>query len=308
MKASVAEVHKDYCIVITQDGRFIRQDKPAGSYEIGDEITIEAADLSAAREKTGGKPFGMFARLAAGFAAIVILGGGAYIGIKYAGPGFAFSPVKAVAQAAQAKTVDSSVKEDTDGGYETLGQSEYTLAAEASASESDVTGSQSSKSSADASKSAQSTSASNQDSMQSDKTLPPQDSGAATSIANSEEGIAQAPRPVLFEETIKLYKNNIDILIDYPDLLITYKLGQIYGQDSGNNETGTFTLKIKNLQKSTFTGNIDIIFTDKNSNTLQVSAIETGILDFNDTYTGYIQIAGNADIFKMTLYGNFDEP
>ena len=309
MKAYVAEINKDYCIVITEDGRFIRQDMPAGAYEIGDEIVIEAADLFTLMEKPLKKPFGMFARLAAGFAAIVILGGGAYLGIKYAGPGFAFSPVKVAAQAAQAKTVDSSLKEDTDRGYETLEQGkEPNLAAEAPASESGVAGAQSSKSSADASMSGQSTSTSNQDSGQSDKTQASQDSGASTSGTNNEGGLTLPSGQVLYEGTSKLEKNNIDILIDYPDLLITYKLEKSYDQDSGTGEIGIFTLKIKNLQKSTFTGNIDIIFTDKNNGTLQTSAIEIGILDFNDDYTKQIQVAGIADSFSMTLFGNFNEP
>jgi hypothetical protein len=307
MKASVVEIHKDYCIVLTRDARFIRQVMPAGAYEIGDEIVIEAADLLTVREKPLKKPFGMFARLAAGFAAIVILGGGAYLGIKYAGTGFAFSPVKVASQAAQAKTVDPSVKENTDGSYQTLEQSEQALAAEAPASESGAAGSQSPESSADASKSGQSSSSS-QDSGQPDETQPTQDSGAATSGTNGEESLAPPPGQVLYEGTSKLEKNNIDVLIYYPDLLITYKFGQSYDQDEGIGETGIFTLKIKNLQKSTFTGNIDIIFTDKSGSTLQTSAIEIGILDFYDEYTKQIQVAGNADSFNVTLYGSFNEP
>ncbi len=43
MRATVMEIHKDYAIVATGDGRFLRQDTPAGTYEIGDEITIESA-------------------------------------------------------------------------------------------------------------------------------------------------------------------------------------------------------------------------------------------------------------------------
>ncbi|MFC2159258.1 anti-sigma factor domain-containing protein [Actinomycetota bacterium] len=41
MKAIVMEIHKDYCIVMTGDGRFIREAVPAGELEIGDEIIIE---------------------------------------------------------------------------------------------------------------------------------------------------------------------------------------------------------------------------------------------------------------------------
>ncbi len=41
MKAVVMEIHKEYCIVMTGDGRFIRQAVPAGELEIGDEIIVE---------------------------------------------------------------------------------------------------------------------------------------------------------------------------------------------------------------------------------------------------------------------------
>jgi|GEM_PF-1100018 len=41
MKAIVMEIHKDYCIVMTGDGRFIREAIPAGELEIGDEIIVE---------------------------------------------------------------------------------------------------------------------------------------------------------------------------------------------------------------------------------------------------------------------------
>ena len=280
---------------------------PAGAYEIGDEIVIEAADLFAVKEKPLKKPFGIFARLAAGFAAIVILGGGAYLGIKYAGPGFAFNPVKVASQEAQAKTIASSGQEDTDGGYATVQQGEQNLAAEAPDSGSGAAGAQSPESSADASKSGQSLPSSIQDSGQSDKTQSSQDSGAAASDTNSEEGIALAPLPVLFEETIKLEKNNIDIPIDYHGFAYHLSsLGRHMARIQVPVKSGIFTIKIKNMQKSTFTGNIDIIFMDKNNNTLQTSAFETGNLVFNDDYTQQIQIAANADSFIMTLYGSFN--
>ena len=306
MKASVVEIYKDYCIVLTRDGRFIRQEMPAGAYEIGDEIVIEAADLFSVKEKLQKKPFGMFARLAAGFAAIVILGGGAYLGIKYAVPGFTLNPVKVATQEAQAKTFAAPGQEGSGGGNETALQSEQNLAAEAPDSGSGVAGVQSSESSANASKSGQSLQSSNPDSGQSDKTQSSQDNGTAASGTNSGESVALAPLPVLFEETIKLEKNNIDIPLDYTDLLITYKLRQAYVQDEGAGEIGIFTIKIKNMQKSTFTGNVDIIFIDRNSITLQTSAFETGSLVFNDSFTQEIQIAANTDSFIMTLYGSFN--
>ena len=129
-----------------------------------------------------------------------------------------------------------------------------------------------------------------------------------SSTANDREVPAPPPGQVLFEGTFKLEKNNIDTLIDYPDLNISYSAKKSYGQDEGFGETGVFTIKVKNLQKSTFTGNIDIIFKDKNSSTLQTIVIETGNIGFNDEYTQQIQIADNADSFTMALSGSFNEP
>jgi hypothetical protein len=40
MKAVIIEIHKGYCIVMTKDGQFIKQNIPAGVFEIGDEIVI----------------------------------------------------------------------------------------------------------------------------------------------------------------------------------------------------------------------------------------------------------------------------
>ncbi len=40
MRAVIMEIHKDYCIVMTKDGRFLKQEIPPGVFEIGDEITI----------------------------------------------------------------------------------------------------------------------------------------------------------------------------------------------------------------------------------------------------------------------------
>ena len=227
-------------------------------------------------------------------------------GIKYTGLGFALNPVKIASQETQAKAISSPGQEDTDAGYASAQQGERNFAAETPDSGSGVVGAQSSGSSADASKSCQSLPSTNQDSGQSDKTQSPQDNGIAASDTNSNEGIVLAPLPVLFEETVKLEKNNIDIPINYTDLLITYRFGQAYGQDEAAREFGIFTIKIKNMQKSTFSGNIDIIFIDKNSITLQTSAFETGNMVYYDDYTQQIQVAANADSFTIILYGSFD--
>ena len=41
MKAVIMEIHKDYCIVVTRDGQFLKRKIPPGVFEIGDEILID---------------------------------------------------------------------------------------------------------------------------------------------------------------------------------------------------------------------------------------------------------------------------
>ncbi len=71
MKAIVMEIHKDYCIAMTGDGRFIRQAITAGELEIGDEIMIEEAVF----EASGRDWIKTFAIAAA---AILVIGFGSY--------------------------------------------------------------------------------------------------------------------------------------------------------------------------------------------------------------------------------------
>ncbi len=40
MKAVIIEMHKGYCIVMTKDGQFLKQNIPVGVFEIGDEIVV----------------------------------------------------------------------------------------------------------------------------------------------------------------------------------------------------------------------------------------------------------------------------
>jgi len=40
VKAVIIEIHKDYCIVMTKDGQFLKRKIPAGVFEIGDEIMV----------------------------------------------------------------------------------------------------------------------------------------------------------------------------------------------------------------------------------------------------------------------------
>ncbi len=52
MRAVVIEIHKNHCIAVTPDGRFVKQSIDQGEFEIGDEIMVEARHLARRRDWT----------------------------------------------------------------------------------------------------------------------------------------------------------------------------------------------------------------------------------------------------------------
>ena len=81
MKALIIEIHKNHCIVLTSDGRFLKMYIPAGLNEIGDEVVIDGSDLYCAKERRG--IFKIAGNIAIGFAAIAIIITGSYFGMQY---------------------------------------------------------------------------------------------------------------------------------------------------------------------------------------------------------------------------------
>ncbi|MBA7613111.1 hypothetical protein ES703_20354 [subsurface metagenome] len=76
MKAVVMEIHKDYCIVMTEDGQFLRQEIPAGRLEIGDEIVIEK-EYYYERRASWVKSFAIAASV------VVVVAVGSVFGVRY---------------------------------------------------------------------------------------------------------------------------------------------------------------------------------------------------------------------------------
>jgi len=76
MKAVVMEIYKDYCIVMTEDGQFLRHKIPVGRLEIGDEIVIE-------RHYSYEPKVSWVARFAVAAAVMVVLALGAVLGVRY---------------------------------------------------------------------------------------------------------------------------------------------------------------------------------------------------------------------------------
>lgn len=80
MKAVIMEIHKDYCIVMTEDGRFLKRKVPAGVFEIGDEITV---DLEMAFEPVVKPRRSMVGRYIATAMIVVVIVAGAILGERF---------------------------------------------------------------------------------------------------------------------------------------------------------------------------------------------------------------------------------
>ncbi len=102
MKAVVMEIHKDYSIVATEDGQFLRQDIPAGTYEIGDEITIES--VIAYRQKRSW----IRGAVAAAAVAVVLVTGSIYL-IRYFRP---YSMTTEAVMVAQEDKAEKAIEEE----------------------------------------------------------------------------------------------------------------------------------------------------------------------------------------------------
>lgn len=76
MKAVVMEIHKDYCIVMTEDGQFVKQRVLAGVFEIGDEIIVE-------RKYSYEPKVSRVVRFAIAASVVVVVAVGSVFGVRY---------------------------------------------------------------------------------------------------------------------------------------------------------------------------------------------------------------------------------
>lgn len=81
MKAVIMEIGKDYCIVLTRDGQFLKQRIPHGIFEIGDEITV--SEEHTARPAILNMKMSRVRSLAAAASVIVIVAIGSIFGVWY---------------------------------------------------------------------------------------------------------------------------------------------------------------------------------------------------------------------------------
>jgi len=97
MRAIILETYRKYCILMTEDGQFLRKDIPAGQYEIGDEIIIDRfEEIIFSKRK---KLFVTAGRAVAGFAVVTLIVTGLYFGVKFLRNYIALGSSAAIAQA-----------------------------------------------------------------------------------------------------------------------------------------------------------------------------------------------------------------
>ncbi len=70
MRAVVIEIHKNYCIAVTPDGRFVKQHVGQGELEIGDEVMVGAGYTAPSRD--------WIKTLGIAFAALLVIGFGSW--------------------------------------------------------------------------------------------------------------------------------------------------------------------------------------------------------------------------------------
>ena len=94
MKAIVIEIYKNYCIIMTEDGQFLKQKITAGFVEIGDEILVEEpAKPAAIYRKNLLKGFSI------AFAAVVVITMSSILSYRYLRQYFPAADLQRAAQA-----------------------------------------------------------------------------------------------------------------------------------------------------------------------------------------------------------------
>lgn len=126
MKAVIIEINKNYCIVMTKDGRFLKKKIKAGLAEIGDEIIIESKAFSIAEsKKTWIRGFGV------AFAVLVVIVAGATFSYRY----FRQAAPMTVLKASEVAEAGTSAAEDENQSIKMGAETQAQEGASAEASE-----------------------------------------------------------------------------------------------------------------------------------------------------------------------------
>lgn len=334
-KAYILEVHRNFLILMTSDGAFLRYSKLNSSmYEIGDEIIIESSEL----ENNGlcsyfNKPdknfvleesfkslkyknkFRLLRGIAVGVAAVVILTFGIYFGINYLNktgylPSFNLSFIasakdKAVSEQSlasmSAENITSGTVASQSTGTEMLGAENISIKEDAN-----ETGS--------ADKIAEDTSNGEKIQLKESFNLSPvnskifgkeiivlDESGENVIVQNQNDYIENMQKqPVLYEGFYNMNTLNTDFVVDYPDIQIGYKVNEDI------NKLLTFNF-IAIKQKQLFNGNINAVLNDENLTNTRTFSMIFKNFKYGQQRTEIIILENIEKGFKIIIYGYFNE-
>jgi hypothetical protein len=131
VKAVIMEIHKDYCIVMTKDGRFLKRKIPAGVFEIGDEITV---DLEMSFEPVATPRRSMIGRYLATAMVVLVIVVGAVLGERFIRQYYESKGIERVGfEEAAEEAVEEAAEEEAEEP-----QYEYEEASEAAEDEEEV--------------------------------------------------------------------------------------------------------------------------------------------------------------------------
>jgi len=251
MKAYIVEIYKNYCIAMSADGQFLKQDVAAGLHEIGDEVIIEEPKILQAKKSRN--IYGIISRVAIGFAAVAVITTGAYFGIKYIGTSRSAESVS-IAQAAVQESQTSQIQSTGEGGA-----------------------------------------------IESSQQADSEDAGEILKAQPQEETL-QAP--LLYEASYNIDKFNTDLLVQYPDLRIVYRVNREELESAGPGDELSFNFTaVKN--NALFNGNVDAVLNDENL--IETRTLTVNFEDFafgQQKYESLI-LQDIEKSFRLMIYGYF---
>jgi hypothetical protein len=267
MKATIVEIHKDYCITITKDGQFLKEKIPAGMHEIGDEIIIVQPVI----EKSGEQPriFQIVSRTAIGFAALAVIVIGSYFGVQYfrtdtPSTELAMVPEEKAQEVRSTVTDDSFFEAEGGSGVETA------IADEATGEES----------------------------ISEEVMAAEEDEVVETALKALQE---------LFSGTFSLEQMDTEIMIESDAMFVSYRVDEMKDQDilSEEEKLKELTLKFKNMKEdSLFDGNADILMLHSDMTVSEIEKILLENLNYNQQNTKKIPFSEETN-FQLVVFGIF---
>jgi hypothetical protein len=282
LKAYIVEITRDFSVLMTADGQFIRYNFPAGKHEIGDEVLYEDTETESAvlsQEEKQTNNFRMLKGLAIGFAAVVLIAFGSFFGVKYFN-GLGSSASLKVAGEDAAALSETGLAENSKASQDSADE----LMLQDAASQE--------KAAQDTAESADS------------------DESGSTDVTEDTSGEGPVSSPILYEGLYKMDQFNTDLFVDYPDIKIQYRVnqdGQVCpGSDVELNRELSLNFTAIREQKS-FNGNIDAILRNMEQEATRTFTVLLENFTQGQEKSELIPLEEAENSFKLIIYGYFED-